>query len=119
MPPLPTTSDPFTALAEPRRREIVEILARTNRRSVNDLVEILGIPQPSVSKHLGVLKKVGLVTVEKNGQHRFYALNPIQLKPVHEWVSMFEHFWADHLADIKKAAEKKARERNSPPPNAN
>jgi DNA-binding transcriptional ArsR family regulator len=119
MPPIPTSSDPFTALAEPRRREIVELLAETEHRTVNDLVDLLGIPQPSVSKHLGVLRKVGLVTVQKNGQHRFYALNPIQLKPVHDWIVMFEHFWADHLDAIKKAAEKKARERNSPPPNVN
>jgi DNA-binding transcriptional ArsR family regulator len=119
MPPLPTFSDSFTALAEPRRREIIELLAKTDRITVNDLVDRLGLPQPSVSKHLGVLRKVGLVTVEKNGQQRFYALNPIQLKPVHTWISMFEHFWTDHLADIKKAAEKKARERHQPPPNAN
>ncbi|HUO10801.1 MAG TPA: metalloregulator ArsR/SmtB family transcription factor [Phycisphaerae bacterium] len=119
MPPLPTSSDPFTALAEPRRREIVELLAKTKHHTVNDLVDLLGIPQPSVSKHLGVLRKVGLVTVEKNGQHRFYALNPIQLKPVHDWIAMFEHFWTDHLDAIKKAAEKKARERRQPPPGSN
>lgn len=119
MPALPSTSDPFAALAEPRRREIVQLLAQAKQHTVNDLVELLGIAQPSVSKHLGVLRKVGLVTVQKNGQHRFYALNPLKLKPIHDWVSMFEHFWTNHLDDIKKAAEKKARERNQPPPHAN
>jgi len=119
MPPLPTTSDPFTALAEPRRREIVQILAKSKHHSVNDLVELLGIPQPSVSKHLGVLRKVGLVTVEKNGQQRFYALNPLQLKPVHDWIKTFEHFWTNHLDAVKKAAEKKAREHTGPPAGSN
>src|ERR1700734_567284 len=103
-----TISDPFNALGEPRRREIIDILAEGRQRSVNDLVELLGVPQPAVSKHLGVLRKVGLVTVEKNGQQRFYALNPIQLKPVHDWIKTFEHFWTDHLDAIKHAAEKKA-----------
>ena len=56
------------------------------------------------------------MSVEKNGQHRYYALNPIQLKPVHDWIAMFEHFWTDHLAAIKKAAEKKARLSPSTPP---
>jgi len=111
MPPLPTDSDPFTALAEPRRREIVEVLAGVERRSVNELVEILGLPQPTVSKHLGVLRKVGLVSVEKDGQHRFYALNAEKLKPIHAWVSMFEQLWEGQLDAIKKAAERKARER--------
>ena len=80
---------------------------------------LLGLPQPAVSKHLGVLRKVGLVTMEKNGQHRFYALNPLQLKPIHDWLSMFEHFWTNHLDAIRKAAERKAAERNLPPPDTN
>lgn len=113
MPPLVTTSDSFAALAEPKRREIVEVLAKTERHSVNELVEILGLPQPAVSKHLGILRKVGLVNVHKNGQQRLYSLNPEQLKPVHDWIAMFEQFWTDQLMDIKGAAERKARERGA------
>jgi DNA-binding transcriptional ArsR family regulator len=114
-----TLSDSFNALGEPRRRQILELLAASPRTSVNDLVAILGLPQPAVSKHLGVLRKVGLVTVEKEGTHRFYALNAEPLKPVHAWVQSFERFWTDHLDAIKKAAEKKARERSGPPTNTN
>ncbi len=112
-PPTPSPPSPN------RRRQIVEILAKSKNHSVNDLVELLGLPQPAVSKHLGILRKVGLVTVEKNGQHRFYALNPLQLKPIHDWLSAFEHFWTDHLDAIKKAAERKARERTHPPLDSN
>jgi DNA-binding transcriptional ArsR family regulator len=108
VPPLPTTSDPFSALAEPRRREIVEILAKKERLSVNELVDLLGLRQPAVSKHLGVLRKVGLVTVHKDGQQRFYSFNPERLRPVQEWIATFERFWTDHLGDIKKVAERKA-----------
>ena len=70
----------------------------------------LGIPQPAVSKHLGVLRKVGLVSVHKQGQHRLYSLKPQELKVVHDWVKTFERFWTAHLDQIKQAAEKKARE---------
>jgi DNA-binding transcriptional ArsR family regulator len=114
-----TVSDPFNALGEPRRRQILTLLADAPRTSVNDLVEALGLPQPAVSKHLGVLRKVGLVTVEKDGNRRFYALNAQPLKPVHAWVQSFERFWTDHLDAIKHAAEKKARERHGPPTHSN
>jgi DNA-binding transcriptional ArsR family regulator len=114
-----TVSDPFNALGEPRRRQILDLLAASPRTSVNDLVATLGLPQPAVSKHLGVLRKVGLVTVEKEGNHRFYALNAQPLKPVHAWVQSFERFWSDHLDAIKTAAEKKARERHGHPTNPN
>jgi DNA-binding transcriptional ArsR family regulator len=104
-----TTSDVFNAIAEPRRREIVNLLAMGAERDVSDLVVRLGLPQPTVSKHLGVLRKVGMVAVHKAGQRRLYRLNPLELKPVHDWVSNFEHFWTDHLDSIKQAAEQAAK----------
>jgi|SRR5688572_19549628 DNA-binding transcriptional ArsR family regulator len=106
-----TTSDVFNAIAEPRRRAIIDILAGGSARAVGDLVETLNIPQPAVSKHLGVLRKVGLVTVRKQGQHRLYELNAEELKPVHEWVKNFERFWSHHVDRIKERAERLAKER--------
>jgi DNA-binding transcriptional ArsR family regulator len=103
-----TTSDVFNAIAEPRRREIVDLLAMGAQRDVSELVMKLGIPQPAVSKHLGVLRKVGLVEVEKAGQRRVYRLKPEQLKPVHDWVQSFERFWTDQLERIQEAAERAA-----------
>ena len=108
-----TTSDVFNAIAEPRRREIIDLLAGGNTRTVGDLVETLNIPQPAVSKHLGVLRKVGLVTVSKQGQHRLYQLNAEELKPVHDWVKNFERFWSHHVDRIKQRAERMAKERAS------
>jgi len=116
-----TTSDVFNAIAEPRRREIVDLLALRGERDVSELVHHLRIPQPAVSKHLGVLRKVGVVHVHKAGQRRLYRLNARELKPVHDWIQHFERFWTDHLDSIKQAAEKAARERakqnssNQPP----
>ena len=106
-----TTSDVFNAIAEPRRREIVDLLALGHERDVTELVFKMGLPQPAVSKHLGVLRKVGVVAVHKAGQRRLYRLNPKELKPVHDWIQNFERFWTDQLASIKKAAEQKAKQR--------
>jgi DNA-binding transcriptional ArsR family regulator len=106
----PTTSDVFNAIAEPRRREIVNLLALGTERDVTELVLKLGLPQPAVSKHLGVLRKVGVVAVHKAGQRRLYRLNPKELKPVHDWIQNFERFWTDQLASIKEAAEQKAKQ---------
>ena len=106
-----TTSDVFNAIAEPRRREIVDLLALGAERDVTELVLKLGLPQPAVSKHLGVLRKVGVVAVHKAGQRRLYRLNPQELKPVHDWIQNFERFWTDQLASIKEAAERKAKQR--------
>ena len=106
-----TTSDVFNAIAEPRRREIVDLLALGAERDVTDLALNLGLPQPTVSKHLGVLRKVGVVAVHKAGQRRLYRLNPQELKPVHDWIQNFERFWTDQLASIKQAAELKAKQR--------
>jgi DNA-binding transcriptional ArsR family regulator len=111
MPRAATTSDVFNAIAEPRRREIVELLARGPQRDVSELVMNLGLPQPAVSKHLSVLRKVGLVAVHKAGQRRLYRLNPQELKPVHDWIQNFERFWTDHLDSIKEAAEQTAKQR--------
>src|ERR1700691_3603316 len=104
-----TTSDVFNALAEPRRRQIVDLLALGVERDVTELVFNLGLPQPAVSKHLGVLRKVGVVAVHKAGQRRLYRLNPQEVKPVHDWIQNFEQFWTDQLASIKEAAEQKAK----------
>src|SRR5580698_5138297 len=105
-----TTSDVFNAIAEPRRREIVDLLAMGAERDVTELVFNLGLSQPAVSKHLGVLRKVGLVAVHKAGQRRLYRLNPQELKPVHDWIQNFERFWTDQLASIKEIAEQKAKQ---------
>ncbi len=105
-----TTSDVFNAIAETRRRKIVDLLAGGIEHDVTELVLKLGLPQPTVSKHLGVLRKVGLVTAHKAGQRRLYRLNPEELKPVHDWIQSFERFWTDQLAGIKEVAEKKAKQ---------
>jgi DNA-binding transcriptional ArsR family regulator len=111
MPRATTTSDVFNAVAEPRRREIIALLADGQSRSVGELVDALKLSQPAVSKHLGVLRTVGLVTVAQQGKERFYSLNPQTLKQVHDWVKPFEKLWATQLDRIKQRAERKAAER--------
>ena len=106
-----TTSDVFNAIAEPRRREVIAVLADGREYSVGEVVVRLKMPQPAVSKHLGVLRKVGVVSVIKRGQHRMYRLNAAELKPVHDWVKVFERYWTHQLNQIKVRAEKKALER--------
>lgn len=103
-----TTSDAFNAVAEPRRREILEYLA-LGERPVGDLVAKLGLEQPSVSKHLRVLKDVGLVRVRRNGRHMFYRTNAEAIRPLYEWTKTFERLWAHQLLRIKERAEGKAR----------
>jgi DNA-binding transcriptional ArsR family regulator len=102
-----TTLDVFNAVAEPRRREILNVLGDGRERAVNEVVEALGMPQPSVSKHLSVLLKVGVVTVTRNGQMRMYRLNGSSLKSVHDWVKTFEQYWSHQLDQIKTRAEQK------------
>ena len=109
MPRAPTTLDSFAAIAEPRRRQVLELLA-LGGKPVNDLVVELGWPQPQVSKHLGVLREVGLVNVRKVGRQRVYTLNGDKLKPVHEWVKHFERFWKHQLDRVKERAEAKAKQ---------
>ncbi len=102
-----TTSDVFNAIAEPRRREIIDLLVNGKEHAVGDLVLRLRMPQPAVSKHLGVLRKVGVVSVSKRGQLRMYRLNAKELKPVHDWVKTYERFWTHQLDRIKERAEMK------------
>jgi DNA-binding transcriptional ArsR family regulator len=115
MPRAPTTTDVFNAIAEPRRRQIVELLARRGALAVGTLVETLGLPQPTVSKHLGVLRKVGVVAVIKHGKQRVYHLEAAKLKTVHDWVTGFEALWDHQLARIKERAEHRARDQTESP----
>jgi DNA-binding transcriptional ArsR family regulator len=108
-----TTTDVFNAIAEPRRREIIGVLNDGQEWAVNDVVARVKIAQPAVSKHLGVLRKVGVVTVVKRGQHRLYRLRAAQLKPIHDWVKPYERFWAHQLGRIKERSEQKAMDRIS------
>ena len=110
-----TTADVFNAIAEPRRRQIVELLARRGALDVGTLGESLGLLQPSVSKHLGVLRKVGVVAVTKQGKQRVYNLEAEKLRPVHDWVKTFEDLWSHQLDRIKERAEQRARQQTESP----
>lgn len=111
MPRAATTTDVFNAIAEPRRREIIKVLVGGRAHAVGELVKRLRMPQPAVSKHLGVLRKVGIVSVSRHGRRRLYRLNAEELKPVHDWAKTFERFWTHQLDRIKDRAERKAMER--------
>jgi DNA-binding transcriptional ArsR family regulator len=115
MPRASTTADVFNAIAEPRRRQIIEALARSENAglAVQTLVAMLRLPQPAVSKHLAVLLAVRLVLVNRRGRQRFYRLNAAELRPVHEWSGMFERFWKDQLTRIKHRAERAWRKEQS------
>lgn len=95
-----TTFDPFNAIAEPKRRTLIEALVG-QELTVNQIVERMGWSQPMVSKHLGVLKQVGLVSERKEGRYRVYRVNADQLKPIQEWVIQFEQFWSDSLDHLE------------------
>jgi DNA-binding transcriptional ArsR family regulator len=110
-----TTSDPFNAVAEPRRRQILAFLA-ADERQVGEIVVAVGLDQPSVSKHLGVLRRVGLVRVRRNGRHRLYRTNAEALKPMHDWTETFERFWKHQLQHIKERAEERAEKQMNPKP---
>jgi DNA-binding transcriptional ArsR family regulator len=99
-----TTSDAFNAIAEPRRREILTYLA-LRERQVGEIVAAVGLDQPSVSKHLGVLREVGLVHVRRNGRHRLYRTNAEAIRPLHEWTRTFERYWQHTLDRVKQRAE--------------
>lgn len=108
----PSNADAFHAVAEPRRRQILELLAR-GEQPVNDIVAALGLAQPQVSKHLRVLRDVGLVSVRGSGQQRLYTLSADRLKPIHDWVKSFEQFWEeslDRLDDYLKELQKNPEE---------
>ena len=92
-----TTADAFNAVAEPRRRQILDVLADGERRAVNDLVEELGLTQPQVSKHLRVLREVGLVDVRDQGRQRLYRVNGQPLKPIHDWIKNYERTWSERF----------------------
>lgn len=111
-----TTSDVFNAIAEPRRRQIIDLLASNGDQAVNDLVGALRLPQPAVSKHLHVLRRVRLVSASRRGRQRVYRLNPKELKTVHDWVKHYERFWTHQISRIKERAEQLARESHTQPP---
>jgi DNA-binding transcriptional ArsR family regulator len=107
-----TTTDAFNAVAEPRRRQILQLLARAGERSVNDLVTKLRMAQPQVSKHLRVLREVGLVDARVEGRQRLYRLNGRPLKPIHDWVKQFERTWNERLDALEDVLEDLKREEN-------
>src|SRR5262245_40575493 len=106
MPRASTTSDPFNAIAEPRRRHILEFIA-AEERSVNDIADAVGLEQPSASKHLQVLRDVGLVTVRRDGRRTLYRTNADGLRGIHDWCGMFARHWGRQLRRIKLHAEEK------------
>jgi DNA-binding transcriptional ArsR family regulator len=106
-------TDVFTAIAEPRRREVIAVLSDGQEYPVNEIVVRMKMAQPAVSKHLGALRKAGVVTMVKRGQHRIYRLKPEALKPVHDWAKSFERYWTHQIDEIKRRAERKALERTS------
>ena len=105
MPRAGTTSDAFNAIAEPRRRDILQYLA-LRERPVGDIVAALGLAQPSVSKHLRVLRDVDLVHVRRHGRQIFYRTNAEGIKPLHDWTSRFERYWRNQLTRTKERAER-------------
>jgi DNA-binding transcriptional ArsR family regulator len=110
MPRAATTSDVFNAIAEPRRRRIIELLAVEGEQPVGTLVRALRLRQPAVSKHLSVLRRVRVVSVNRRGRQRVYRLDARRLKPVHDWVKNYERFWSQQIDRIKRRAEQRARE---------
>lgn len=106
MPRAATSSDVFNAVAEPQRRAILEFLA-ADERPVGDIVDALELAQPSVSKHLRVLRDVGLVQVRRDGRQMFYRTDAAAIRPLHEWAGLFERYWRNQLTRIKERAERK------------
>lgn len=104
-------TDVFSAIAEPRRREVIIVLSDGLEYPVNEIVRRMRMAQPAVSKHLGALRKAGVVTMVKRGQHRMYRLNAEGLKPVHDWVKVFERYWTHQIDQVKQRSEQKALER--------
>ena len=110
-----TTTDAFNAVAEPRRRQILDLLAG-GERPVNDLVGALGLAQPQVSKHLRVLRQVGAVDVRDHGRQRLYRLNGHALKPIHDWVKTYEATWTERFQEFDAVLEDlKAKEQGDDP----
>ena len=108
-----TTSDVFNAVAEPQRRQILDLLAQ-GELSVNDIADALGVRQPQASKHLRVLREVGLVSVREEGKQRFYRLHGAGLKPIHDWVQTYEHLWNERLDRLEAyLAELQSKEKGN------
>jgi DNA-binding transcriptional ArsR family regulator len=105
-----TTSDAFNAVAEPRRRDILNYLA-LQERPVNEIVDAMEMEQPSISKHLKVLKDVGLVEARREGRQMLYKVNAVAIRPLHEWTSKFERLWNHQLLRVKERAEAKHEEK--------
>ena len=105
----PTTADAFNAVAEPRRREILDAVVG-GERAVNELVGLLGLAQPQVSKHLRVLREVGAVDVRHDGRRRLYSLNGHALKPIHDWVKAYEQTWSERFEQLDAVLEDLKRE---------
>jgi DNA-binding transcriptional ArsR family regulator len=99
-----TTTDAFNAVSEPRRRQILDVLAG-GERAVNDLVDELRLTQPQVSKHLRVLREVGVVDVREQGRRRLYRLNGDALRPIHDWVKNYERFWSERFDELDVVLE--------------
>jgi DNA-binding transcriptional ArsR family regulator len=112
-----TTSDAFNAVAEPRRRQILLLLA-DREYSVNEIVDGLDVDQPSVSKHLRVLRDTGLVRMRCNGRQKLYRTNAEGIRPLHDWASEFERYWTHQLNRVKERAENRAAERTKSAPNS-
>ena len=104
-----TTADAFNAVAEPRRRQILDVLVG-GERPVNDLVRALGLTQPQVSKHLRVLRQVGAVDVRDQGRQRLYRLNGHALKPIHDWVKNYERSWSERFDRLDVVLEELKQE---------
>jgi DNA-binding transcriptional ArsR family regulator len=104
-----TTTDVFNAIAEPRRRELLDELA-AGERSVSELVELLGLAQPLVSKHLRVLREVGAVQVRDDGRRRLYRVDANALKPIHDWVSSYERMWSERFESLDTVLDELKRE---------
>ena len=105
-----TTADAFNAVAEPRRREILDVLAG-GERPVNDVVRLVGLTQPQVSKHLRVLREVGAVEVRVEGRQRLYRLNGRALKPIHDWVKTYERSWSERFDQLDAVLEELKRQK--------
>ena len=104
-----TTADAFNAVAEARRRQILDVLV-DGEKAVNDLVAVLGLAQPQVSKHLRVLRQVGAVRVREDGRRRLYRLNGAALKPIHDWVQEYEELWTDRFDQLDSVLQEVERE---------
>jgi DNA-binding transcriptional ArsR family regulator len=107
-----TTADAFNAVAEPRRRQILDVLSGGEERPVNDLVGVLGLAQPQVSKHLRVLREVGVVDVRNEGRQRLYRLNGHALKPIHDWVKSYERSWSERFDQLDVVLEELKEKEN-------